>query len=36
MVIVAFLVLLVISISIAVHYGLLPAREHHFDPIFKW
>jgi hypothetical protein len=35
-VIVAFLVLLVVSISIAVHYGLLPTREHRYDPIFSW
>ena len=35
MAIVALLVLLVISISIAVHYGLLPSREHHYDPIFN-
>ncbi len=35
MVIVAFLVLLVLFISIGVHYGLLPTRHYHYNPIFN-
>ncbi len=36
MVAVAFLALLVISVSIGVHFGLLPTRQHHYDRIFNW